>query len=463
MEPTRSSDDLLDAPRAATPANPTPRLPYAKKTVWAWALYDFANSAFTTLIVTFVYATFFTKGMVLDAAGMPDEISGSALWSRGVTLSAILIALGSPFLGAIADRTGTRRAFMLGTTAVCITATVGLFFPVPGQALAALALFVVANVAFELSGVFYNAFLPDIAPPEAIGKISGNGWALGYAGGLIALVIALYVLILPEALPFGVTAAAGQNVRAACLLVAAWFAVFSVPAFLALTDVRPANPPPGVGAILRATAGELRQTFHDLRRYRDAFRFLVARVFFNDGLNTVFAFGGVFAAGTFGFTTAEIIYFGIALNVAAGLGAFGFGFVDDSLGGKKTILISLALLSVATVIAVFAPNRAVFWVAGILIGIAAGPNQAASRSLIGRFTPPDKENEFYGFFAFTGKAASMFGPLLFGLLTTAFATQRAGVASVLVFFVAGGAILLGVDEQAGVAASGRPAASPAPL
>ncbi|HEX8297558.1 MAG TPA: MFS transporter, partial [Rubricoccaceae bacterium] len=328
-------------------ARPAPSPGSSSRTVWAWALYDFANSAFTTLIVTFVYATYFTKGLVLGADGLPDEIAGSALWSRGVGLTAFLVAVLSPFLGAVADRTGTRRSFLMATTAVCIAATVGLFFPLPGQALAALALFVVANVAFELSGVFYNAFLPDIAPPESIGKISGNGWALGYVGGLLALVLALFLLVLPETPVFGLDKTTGAHIRATCLLVAAWYAVFSIPAFLALKNDRVTDRP-ATGAILRATAGELAQTFREMRRFRDAFRFLVARLFFNDGLNTVFAFGGIYAAGTFGFTTTEIIFFGIALNVAAGAGAFGFGFVDDRLGGKRTILISLVLLTAAT-------------------------------------------------------------------------------------------------------------------
>ena len=434
---------------APAPARPA----YSPRTVWAWALYDFANSAFTTLVVTFVYATYFAKALVLDGSGTP--VDGGPLWATGLSLTAFLVAVMSPFLGALADRTGRRKSFLVATTALCIAATVALFFPVPGQAVAALAIFVVANVAFELSSVFYNAFLPDIAPPDKIGRISGNGWALGYAGGLVALVLALFVLVQPEVAPFGLDMGTGEHVRATCLLVAGWFAVFSVPALLTLKDDRPAEAPPSAGAILRATAGELATTFRELRRYRDAFRFLVARVFFSDGLNTIFALGGVYAGVTFGFTISEVITFGIALNVAAGLGAFAFGFVDDRLGGKRTILISIVLLSAATTLAVFAPSRALFWVAGVCIGLAAGPNQAASRSLIGRFSPPDKETEFYGFFALTGKAASLFGPLLFSALTTAFGTQRAGVASILAFFLVGGLLLLRVDERAGVAASGR--------
>ena len=449
MEPARPSDRLGEV------LDPSPRRPRpgsSSRTVWAWALYDFANSSFTTLVVTFVYATYFTKALVVDASGAP--VDGTVLWTRGLSLTALLVAVLSPFLGALADRTGTRRGFLLATTAVCIAATIGLFFPVPGQALAALGLFVVANVAFELSSVFYNSFLPDIAPADKIGRISGWGWALGYAGGLIALVLALVLLIQPETPAFGLDASTQENVRATALLVAVWFTVFSVPAFLVLRDP-PVAARPALGTVLRETAAGLAETFRELRRYRDAFRFLVARVFYNDGLNTIFALGGVYAGITFGFTTEEVITFGIALNVAAGLGAFAFGFVDDRIGGKQTILISIGILAAATLVAAFAPDRAFFWAAGIAIGIAAGPAQAASRSLVGRFTPPDKETEFFGFFALTGKAAALLGPFLFGVMTDAFDSQRAGVATVLVFFLVGGLLLLRVDERAGVAASGR--------
>ncbi|HYE96750.1 MAG TPA: MFS transporter [Rubricoccaceae bacterium] len=421
---------------------------YRARTIWAWALYDFANSAFTTLVVTFVYATYFTKALA------ENEIAGTALWSRGITVTAILVAVLSPLLGAYADRTGTRKRFFLLSSLVCVVATVGLFFPVPGEAQRALALFVIANVAFELGNVFYNAFLPEIAPPERIGRVSGYGWALGYVGGLIALVLALYGLVQPETPPFGLDASTGEHVRATNLLVAGWFALFALPAFFVLREVKP-EAPPGARDVFRATFGELGRTFREVRRFRQAARFLLARLFYNDGLNTIFAFGGIYAAGTFGFTTEDIIVFGIALNVAAGLGAYLFGFVDDRLGGKTTILLSLVLLTVATALAVFAPNRTLLWVAGLLIGVAAGPNQAASRSLLGRFVPPDRETEFYGFFAVTGKLAAFLGPLLLGAFTEAFDSQRAGVATVLFFFLVGGLLLLRVDEREGIAAAGR--------
>jgi UMF1 family MFS transporter len=321
--------------------------------------------------------------------------------------------------------------------------------------LPALICIVIANIAYEMGLVFYNAFLPDLAPPDRIGRISGAAWGLGYAGGLIALAVGLFGFVLPEVAPFGLDRATGEHVRATNLLVAAWFAVFSIPAFLFIREIRPEERRSTL-SLFTSTAREIGDTFRSLGEYRQIVRLLVARLFYNDGLVTIFALGGIYAAGTFGFTTEEIIYFGMALNVAAGLGAFLFGFVDDKVGGKRTIYVSLVLLSIATLVAVFGQTKAMIWAAGLLVGLAAGPNQSASRSLLGRFVPDDKETEFYGFFAFSGKLTAFMGPLLFGVLTTAFASQRAGVAVVLVFFLLGALVLTTVDEREGIALAGRP-------
>ncbi|MCA9608369.1 MAG: MFS transporter [Myxococcales bacterium] len=410
----------------------------------SWALYDFANSAFTTLVVTFVYAAYYTQEMA------HDEIEGTALWSRGVTITAVLVAVASPFLGALADRGGLRKRFLLATTVVCVGATVALFFPEPGgdDAIVAIAIFVVANVAFELGGVFYNAFLPDVAPPELLGRVSGWGWALGYGGGLLCMVVALFGFVFPDPPWFGLSTDAGEHIRATNLLVAAWFAVFCLPMFLFVKEARVEAPSTGV---LRATAKQLADTFRSLADYRQIGRLLLARLIYNDGLVTVFAFGGVYAAGTFDFELEDILIFGIVLNVTAGIGAFAMGFLDDRLGGKKTLLITLAGLAAGALLGAVAPNRETFWVAGVIIGVFSGPNQSASRSLLARFVPRDKENEFFGFFAFSGKATAFLGPLLFGLLTEAFESQRAGLAVVLVSFAIGAVLLSRVDEAEGIA------------
>lgn len=414
------------------------------RVIWSWAFYDWANSSFTTLVVTFIYATYFTKALA------PDEVTGTAWWSRGVGLSALIVAILSPILGAAADRSGLRKRYLAATTLVCVAGTAALTWVRPGMSnapLVALALFVVANVAFEVGMVFYNAFLPIISSQGRIGRASGYGWGLGYVGGLLCMVVALVGFVQPETPWFGISTAEGFNIRATNLLVAAWFLVFCLPLFLFVPEERSA----GARLKVREVFTELRRTLGAVRRYRQIVRFLIARLVYNDGLVTVFAFGGIYAAGTFDMTISEVIIFGIVLNVASGIGALVFGHVDDRLGGKRTILVTLAALAVATVVAVWAPTKSWFWVAGILIGIFVGPNQSASRSLMGRFVPGKHQAEFFGFFAFSGKITAFAGPILLGLASSAFGSQRAGVATVLLFFLVGGALLLTVSEERGIA------------
>ena len=417
----------------------------SRKAVASWCLYDWANSAFNTLVVTFVYSTFFAEAFASDPG------RGTALWSRGVALSAVLIAVLAPFAGALADR-GDRRRYLIGCTLTCCVMTAALSFIRADQSNAvvlALTVFVIANVAFEIGLVFYNAFLPSLVSENRLGRVSGYGWGLGYAGGLVCLAVALPFAI-GDPPPFGVSTEAGFHVRATNLLVAVWFLVFSLPIFIYLRDERIVTRRVDV----RSAIADLRDTVTHLRQYREIVRFLVARLIYNDGLVTIFAFGGIYANGTFGFTIPEVIVFGIVLNVVAGLGAWVFGFVDDRIGGKKTILISLAFLSAAALLAAIAPTRFWFWVSGVMVGFFLGPNQSASRSLMARFVPREHESEFFGFFAFSGKVTAFMGPWLLGVLSDAF-SQRAGVGSVLMFFLVGGWLLRSVDEEEGVRIGAR--------
>ena len=414
-----------------------------KGRIAAWCLYDWANSAFTTLVVTFIYAAYFASAFADDPG------RGTALWSRGIAVSALLIAALAPAAGALADRGGRRKCLILSTL-VCAAGTAALAFVRPDQPYAvmtALGLFVAANVAFELGLVFYNAFLPAIAPPDRIGRISGYGWGLGYGGGLAALAAALVVFV-PETPRFGIPTAEGFNLRATNLLVAGWFLVFAIPAFALLKD----ESAPGGGVGGRRVFADLAATVRSLRRYRQVGRFLLARLLYNDGLVTIFAFGGIYAVGTFGFSFEELVTFGIVLNVGAGLGALAFGFVDDRIGGKATIGLSVAALAAATVLGALAPTRAWFWVSAVVVGVFIGPNQSASRSLMARFVPAKHESEFFGFFAFSGKVTSFLGPALLGVLSDLY-SQRVGVASLLIFFVLGGLLLWRVDEQEAIAAA----------
>ena len=414
--------------------------------ILSWCLYDWANSSFTTLVVTFVYSTYFTSTFAAD----PDH--GTTLWSRGIVVSALFIAVLAPITGALADRAGRQR-YLLACVLICVGATVVLTFVQPNQpnaVILALAIFVVANVSYELSLVFYNSMLSGLVPAQRLGRVSGYGWALGYIGGLVCLGLAL-PFATGDPPPLGVVTTDGFNVRATNLIVAIWFLLFSVPMFYFFwdDDVRDKKRS-DLSTVFKAVA----QTFVHIRRYRQLLRFLIARAIYNDGLVTVFAFGGIYAAGTFGFTISEVIVFGIVLNVVAGLGAWLFGFVDDLLGGKTTIGISLIFLVIAVIVAVVAPNRTWLWVAGCLLGLAIGPNQSASRSLMSRFVPAEHASEFFGFYSLSGKVTAFLGPLLLGILAGYYG-QRVGVMSLLLFFIVGGILLLQVDEAEGIAVGSK--------
>ena len=413
------------------------------KTIFAWSMYDFANQPYTTLIITFIYSTFFTKVIA------ENEIIGTALWSRAMTITALTVAFLSPIMGALADKGGYRKLFLMFWTYVCIIGSFALYFPLPGEIYKALFWVIISNIGFEMGGVFCNSYLPDIAPRNKIGRISGYGWSFGYVGGLIALLIGYIFLVSPEVPVFGFSKELGENIRATNLMVGLWFLLFSIPVFLGVREKKVVDKE-NIKNIWIESFGQIKLTFKNIRKYSELVKFLVARVFYNDALVTIFAFGGIYAAGTFGFTFEDIFLFGIVLNITAGIGAFALGFLDDIIGGKNTIQISNIGFIAACLLAVFTTNVTVFWISGILIGICSGPNQAASRSLMARFIPKDKENEFFGFFAFTGKATAFLGPLLLGIITQTFNSQRYGVFTVVVLFLIGLLLMSRVDEKTGV-------------
>lgn len=427
---------------------------YRRNRVIAWALYDVANSSFTTLIVTFIYSTYFVGYMT------PGQ-DLTWLWTRGVSITAITVALLSPLLGAIADRGGYRKRFLLSFSATCVIATAALAFIEPGRAGTAIVLFVIANVAFEMGSAFYDSFLPDLVPQESIGRVSGFGWGLGYVGGIAAMMLALYGFVQVDSPLYPMFAGAlgfshesGADVRATALLVAVWFSVFTLP-FIFLVPEPVIRGTSLAGNAVVAGFRQLAVSFKQVRHYRQIVRLILARLIYNDGLVVIFSLGAVFASKVYGFSTSETIVFGIVLNIAAGIGAIGFGFLDDRIGGRKTILFSLVGLVAAGSLAILGQSRLTFWIAAICVGLLVGPNQSASRSLLGRFVPDDKEAEFYGFFAFSGKATAFLGPSIYGALVAQTGSHRVGMCVTVAFFIIGALLLLRVDEREGIAASGR--------
>ncbi len=411
--------------------------PVKRREVISWSLYDFANSAFTTLIVTFIFSRYYAE-VVSD-----DPLRGAVLWTRAVNISAVTVAVLMPVLGAIADHSGRKKLFLFIATVQSVVFTALLFFAGPGDALWAGAVFIIANVGFEGSQVFYNGFLPEISTRKTMGRVSGLAWGLGYIGGLLALALGLglYSGWVPDT--------DYLNVRVSTLVVAVWYAVFSIPIFLWVTE-RAERRQARAGEYVSIGFRRVAETFRHLRTFGEAAKLLVARLIYNDGLTTIFAMASIYVGATLGMDFGQVLIMGIVINVAAGLGAAVFGFVDDRIGGKKTILFTLVLLVIATAIGSLARSTTSFWVAAVIIGLMVGPNQSASRSLLARFVPDSKQSEFFGFFAFSGKLSSIGGPFVYGLLLTLTESHRVAMASIAGFFIVGFVVLLTVDEAKGI-------------
>ncbi len=412
-------------------------------------MYDFAHSPFGTLVVTFIFSAYYAREIVAD------PIQGPLWWTRAVWISSLITALMMPVIGAMGDFGGLKKRFLLVATGVCVVLTAGLFPMGPGDAWGAALVFVGASIAYQVLGALANAFLPEISTRESIGRISGLGWGLGYFGGLLCLFPALGMVTgwLPEE--------GGLNVRATNLLAAGWLLVFSVPLFLFLRERQPRQRASAFEYVRRGF-GRIADTARNLRRYRQAIRLLIAGLVYNDGLMTAFTMAAIYAGAEFGMVTADLLVLGIVVNATAGASAIGFGFVQDRIGGKRTISITLVLLIVAVALALAAQDLTTFWAAAILLGLMVGPNQAASRALLGSFVPESKQGELFGFHAFSGRLASVIGPLSYGLLLGATGSHRWAIASIIVFLAAGLLLLLRVDEEEGVKLAAAEGAAAAP-
>ncbi|MFH1914591.1 MAG: MFS transporter [Pseudomonadota bacterium] len=400
------------------------------RSLWAWAFYDWANSGFAALVQTFVFAAFFARAVA------ENETVGTALWGNMMGTAGLIIGLGGPLLGAVADRSGRRKPWLAVFTALCIGATACLWFvrPDPSYVWLALLLVGLGTIGSEYAMLFYNAMLPGLARHDAIGRWSGWGWGLGYGGGLVLLIIALYGFVEPDAW-FGLPRGEAEHVRAVMPLTALWYLVFCLPLFLLCPDA----PSKGVGLGRAVSEGltQLRDSLRRVREYRDIAVFLLARMFYNDGLITMFAFGGIYAAGTFGMTPSQVIVFGIGLNITAGLGAVAFAWLDDRAGSRPTIIVSLIGLIVPSTCLLLVESQTWFWVFGLTLGLFVGPVQASSRTYLARLAPEAVRGEMFGLFALSGKLTSFVGPFLVGWLTLASGSQRVGMASVIVLFVLG--------------------------
>src|SRR5438309_8187060 len=456
-----AATDTTDEPGAgAQPIYPR------RAAVISWIFFDWAAQPYFTLITTFVFAPYFATHVA------PDPATGQSLWGFATAAAGIMIALLSPVLGAIADASGRRKPWIAGFGALLVIGSSLMWIGRPGDATVIpplLLAYAIATIGAEFATVFNNAMMPTLVPPDRIGRLSGTGWATGYIGGILSLVLVLgFLAANPEngrtlfgLKPlFALDPVTHQGDRIAGPLTGIWFIIFVLPMFL-LTPDYPAKRRPREA--LREGLIELKQTLSELPKRKSLATFLLANMIYTDGLVSLFAFGGIYAAGTFGWDTIQIGTFGIILAIAGTFGAWLGGKLDDKLGPKRVIAGSMLmlLLAIAAILLVDkdsilfvkvappvpggplfsgAAERA-YLVLGCLIGAAGGPLQAASRTLLIRLAPKDRIAQYFGLFALTGKVTSFIGPLLIGAITHVTASQKAGMALLVVFFVAGLALL----------------------
>jgi UMF1 family MFS transporter len=440
----------------------------------SWTLYDFAAQPYYTLVLTFLFAPYFASHVVGDPA------LGQTIWGYGAAAASILIAIGSPFLGAFADGRGRRKPWIAVFAAMLIMGLATLWLAVPGAPAHTIALvvlaFIVATAAAEFSSVFTNSMMPSLVPASALGRLSGIGWGVGYLGGLLSLALVAGLIVSNPSTGktlFGLDPivtldnASREADRLVGPIAAVWFAIFMIPFFLFVPDVKPMPLAPGERR--PSPAFQLRQTVKQLPQNRDMLFFLVARMIYSDGLSAIFAFGGIYGTAVFGWSALELGLFGIILTATGMIGAVIGGFLDDRAGAKTVILISLVLLLIGALgilsvdkthvfytlevpqkVAASAPfsslGEQVFLAFAVIVGLVAAPVQAASRSLLARLAPPDQITQYFGLFAFSGKVTAFLAPFLVATVTLATDSQRLGMSSIALFLVAGMLLMLPVRE-----------------
>jgi UMF1 family MFS transporter len=420
---------------------------------WAWYLYDFGNSAYAAVVLLAVYSAYFQGGVV-------GGEEGSRLWGIAVGIAMLVVAVTAPVLGTIADFSGSKKRFLFFYTMLCVIFCGLLFFVQEGDWFIGMLFFIVAEIGYRSSQVFYNALLPEIASQDEMPKVSGNGWAVGSVGGIICLLIVLIPIVLTSGRPSNALV-----VRLSLVFTAVYFAIFAAFIFLWIKERAEPQQLPEGESYLSLAFKRLGRTFRTVRSFREFLKFMVAFLIYNDGILMVLDFGAILGAVLFGMEQQELIIFMIVVQVTSVVGAYLFGLIANDFGGKRSLVVSLLLMIVPVIWLYFTDSKLAFYFIGGFAGFALTGVQSVSRTLVGMFAPPGKSAEFYGFFAVTGRTSSFIGPTLFGFLA-AWATKqfelqgqaatlaeqsghRVALFSIVAFLVVGLVLLLLVNEKKG--------------
>jgi MFS transporter, UMF1 family len=408
--------------------------------VWAWSMYDFANSGYTTVVITAVFSAYFVSVVSGNAAW------ATFAWTAALSVSYALILLTGPLVGAWADKHGAKKKLLFLSTIGCVLFTALLYYASPGGVALALALIILSNYFFGVGENVIAAFLPELADSKAMGRVSGWGWSFGYLGGLTSLGVCLFYILAQPGRP------ASETVPITMLITAALFALFAAPTFLFLKER--AVPQKQTEHPL----ARLMQTLRQSRRYIDLRRFLLCILFYQAGVAAVVALAAIYAEQAMKFTTQQTIMLILVVNITAALGAFGFGYLQDAIGHVRAVAVTLVGWIAMVLTAYFAESTTTFWVAANLAGLCMGSSQAAGRAIVGYLAPPARLAEFFGLWGLAVKAASIFGPLTYGVVTWMFGgNHRLAILAVGAYFVAGLLLLSGIDVERGRRAALSPA------
>ncbi len=397
------------------------------KNIFGWVMYDFANSSFTTIIVTVVYSVYF-RDVVVNQGEL-----GTALWGRAVSISMLMVALTAPIFGAVADFSRAKKRFLFFMTYITVGFTALLYFVKAGNIFTGMLFFIIANFGFNSGNVFYNALLPDIVKRKDIGKVSGWGWAVGYIGGLVAL-----LLILPLV--------HNKWIRLVFPAVAFFFGFFALPTFLLLKEIKKTSRRTNY---FKTAVKRLSTSVKHIKDFKELIKFIISYLVYNDGIIIVISFAAIYGATRFGMNTKQLINYFVIANITSMVGAFVFGYILDKIGAKKTISITLLIWIGVVVWAFLCKDIKEFYLVGILAGFAIGSSQSSSRSMLVLLTPQEKMAEFFGFYSVTGRIASIVGPLVYGEISRITGNQRWAILSIIVFFVVGLSLLQTVNEKEG--------------
>ncbi len=408
--------------------------------VWAWSMYDFANSGYTTVVITAVFNAYFVAAVAGKAPW------ATFAWTAALSVSYLAVLLTAPLVGAWADAHAAKKRLLLLSTVGCVLFTALLYFASPGAVALAIVLVILSNFFFATGENLIAAFLPELATSKAMGRVSGWGWAFGYVGGIVSLGISLaYLMTRPEGTP------ATETVPVVMLITAAIFALSAAPTFIFLKEravPQPAEANPWTRVL---------HTLHEASRFQDLRRFLVTILFYQAGIMAVIALAAIYAQEAMKFTTQQTIILILVVNVTAAIGAFAFGYVQDRIGHIRAMRLVIAGWIVMILLAYLAEGPTLFWVAANLAGLCMGAAQAAGRAIVGYLAPPARLAEFFGLWGLAVKAASIFGPITYGAVTWIFpGNHRLGILAVGAYFIVGLVLLTGINIERGRRAALQP-------